>query len=117
MPQTTDHIYVADVCGAGWWGAFHGIAEAINCNQCRERAIQLVGAMHDVVNWYLGKPIFNAEGFALIAGFYAKALADIEDRADWTLDLDAAGELVAALPVELQGGHRARDIFEQWARG
>lgn len=132
MRPRADHsetTYVADVCGSSWWGALHGIAGAINCESCRDHAIELVGAMHDLVNWYLGKPMFSEKGFSMIAGRYAESLAGI----DWKMDLGAADQVVAALPVELQGnrtspkidalpqelqgGHMAQldGIFEQWA--
>jgi len=130
-PDQGGTIYVADVCGPGWWGALHGVVEAINCSSCRDHGVELMGAMHDLVNWYLGKPIFNAKGFAVVAAHYAKALAEIKadktvyqhqelhDDEGWTLDVDAEDELIDVLPDELQGGRMAQDVIghviEHWA--
>lgn len=68
---------VPDVCGSAWWGALHGVVSAINCSHCRGEAEKLMSALHDYVNWKLGKPLFNRRNFISVALWYLDALRDL----------------------------------------
>jgi len=66
-------VSIADECGGSWWAALHGVVQAINCPPCREHGQRLMSAMHDLVNHKLGRPLFDPNNFARVAGEYAEA--------------------------------------------
>lgn len=75
MPEP--EIYISDVCGSSWWGALHGVVGAINCSSCREHGAQLLSGMHDLINFALGKPIYDPKNFNDVANYYHTTLQEL----------------------------------------
>ena len=78
--QDDDYVSIPETCGPSWWGIFHGVARAIRddgCSSCGDEAVDLVSAMHDLVNQKLGKPLHDADNFQGIASRYAEAAASV----------------------------------------
>lgn len=74
-------VYVPDICGPSWWAVLHGVAQAIRdcgCSSCGEWAVKAMHAIHDTVNWKLGKPVRYPGHLKEVASAMAKAAASVE---------------------------------------
>jgi hypothetical protein len=45
------------------WELLHGIANNYGCSSCRPGAKMLISGIHDTVNIFLGKPVYDPENF------------------------------------------------------
>ena len=49
--------------GAHRWKKLHAIVEGIECDTCRDHAVQMMKGLHDHVNAGLGEPIFDKKNY------------------------------------------------------
>jgi hypothetical protein len=57
------------------WGLLHDTVQNIPCSTCRDEAISLMKAMHDLVTYYVhpGRKLFDEANFLEIAERYSAA--------------------------------------------
>lgn len=67
--------------GASWWQTLEQTVQGITCSGCKQEALSLISAMHDLVNWRLGKSLHDNENFRAVARDYVQALGQEEDLA------------------------------------
>lgn len=97
------HVYVPDVCGGQWWGFAHAWADVIHdqgCSKCGAEAIDFVRAMHDAVNWKLGKPLQQPKALRRIAGWMALAADTVGGMEHPNLVQESQPRLIPEAPEE-----------------
>ena len=52
--------------GVKIWQELEKTVKKIDCETCRDHALELINFVHDVVNAGLGKPLFNEKNFIKI---------------------------------------------------
>lgn len=59
LPTSVD----GSVFGPSYWQAFHDLASKVPCGGCRQETESFIKFFHDLVNYRLGKQIYDKKNF------------------------------------------------------
>lgn len=64
------------VFGPPFWQAFHDLANRVPCGTCRDKMSSFMVFAHDMVNFNLGKPVYDKKNFI----FWIKLISQLNNK-------------------------------------